>query len=198
MRMTKDIADRAAKKMVQELHNKMIPELKERDQIIVDLYTSYVKEHDMKFFLENPHLFQPIEGFMVIGNGISYNRHVSLNDTEQKLPWFPYLKEAGIRQGEYNKPILNFNAMNGRGARKSVEYVHAYNNIENKKKEIKKVEDKIYNTLLSFTTVAKAIICFPEASSFLPTEKEPMVSNLPSITIQEIINDLKHLGNGNK
>jgi hypothetical protein len=197
MRMSRDIADKAAKKMVQELHTNMIPEIEKRDQIICDLYKSYIKENHMQFFLDNQHLFQPISGFYVIGNGISYRRFVGLNDTDEKLPWFPYLKENGIKQGDFNNPILDFNSMNGTGARKSIDYVEAYIKVENKKKEIKKLEDKIYNIIISFTTVAKAIIAFPEAKSFLPTEKEVVVSNLPSVRVEEILNDLKQLGHGN-
>ena len=196
--MTKDIADKAAKKMVQELHNKLIPDLKKRDQIIFDLYKTYIKEHDMKFFLDNQHLFQPITGFVVIGNGISYHRHVGLNNIDDKLPWFPYLKENGIKQGDYNKPVMDFNSMDGAGARKSEDYVKAYAQIENKKKDIKKLEDKIYNILLSFTTIAKAVNAFPEAKDYLPTEKEVAVASVPSIRIEEILKDLKQLGHGNK
>lgn len=198
MRMTKDIADRAARKMVQELHNKMIPELIERDQIIYDLYKSYIKEHDMQFFLQNPHLFEPISGFQVIGNGISYHKFVGLNNPEDKLPWFPYLKNNGIYNREYNKPTIDFNSLDGKGARKSVDYIHACNQVDAKKKEIKKLEEKIYSTLCSFTTVGKALLAFPEAKDYLPTEKEAPVSNVPSIRIEEILKDLKQLGHGNK
>jgi hypothetical protein len=198
MRMTKDIADRAAKKMVQELHNNLIPDLKKRDQIIFDLYKTYIKVHDMKFFLGNQHLFQPITGFVVIGNGISYHRHVGLNNIDDKLPWFPYLKENGIKQGDYNKPVLDFNLMDDAGIRKSAEYIKAYAQIETKKKDIKKLEDKIYSTLLSFTTIARAVNAFPEAKDYLPTEKEVAVASVPSIRIEEILKDLKQLGHGNK
>ena len=197
MRMTKEIADRAAKKMVQELHNKLIPELEKRDQLIFDLYRSYIKDHDMQFFLQNQHLFLPITGFQVMGNGISYHRHVSLNNIDDKLPWFPYLKENGIKQGDYNRPVLDFNSMNEAGVKKSSEYIKAYTQVENKKKDIKKLEEKIYSTLLSFTTVAKALLAFPEAKDYLPTEKEVQLSNVPSIRIEEILQDLKMLGHGN-
>lgn len=198
MRMTKDIADKAARKMVQELHTKLNPEIEKRDQIIFDLYKSYIKEHDMKFFLDNQHLFLPIGGFQVVGNGISYHRHVNLNNVNDKLPWFPYLKENGIKQGDYNRPVVDFNSLDGKGARKSVDYIHACNQVDAKKKDIKKLEEKIYSTLLSFTTVGKAILAFPEAKDYLPTEKEVVVSNVPSIRIEEILKDLKQLGHGNK
>ena len=198
MRMTKEIADRAARGMVQNLHNNMIPELEERDQIIFDLYRSYIKDHDMKFFLENPHLFESITGFYVKGNGIPYHSYVGFNNASSKLPWFPYLREHGISPADFNQVLLEFNKMDSIGAKKSDEYVKACIQIDAKKKEIKKLEEKIYNTIYSFTTVAKAIIAFPEAKDYLPVEKKAIVLNVPSLRIEEILRDLKMLGYGNK
>lgn len=191
--MSKVIADTTANSMVQHLYKKMDYLYHERDTLLFDLYRSWIKKGDVEFAKINPGYFEPITNMIFTGNGINHHKYLPTKSVkEQKLIWFPYLREKGLRMDSSGYVVINFNAFNLTSEIEcSSAIVKADQKIEARKKEIEKITKDISIVLLGFTTLAKAIEFFPACKDYIGEDIDTKTVYVPSKSIAELTEKLK-------